>query len=53
MQLLSPSSSLVGWGGEIEEKRQKLVGWDENRMAKGVKQKWFNRMAKGEETNNQ
>jgi len=29
---LTPSPSLVGWGGDSEGKKAKLVGWDENSL---------------------
>jgi len=36
---LTPSPSRVGWGGESEGKRQKLVGWDENSLIERQKEK--------------
>jgi len=29
----------VGWGGESEGKRQKLMGWDENTLTKDQREK--------------
>jgi len=29
----------VGWGGESEGKRQKLVGWDENSLTEWQREK--------------
>jgi len=36
---LTPSPSTVGWGGESEGKRQKLVGWDENSLTEWQREK--------------
>jgi len=30
---------MVGWGGESEGKRQKLVGWDENSLIERQREK--------------
>jgi len=32
---LTPALSPVGWGGQSEGKRQKLVGWNENSLTTG------------------
>jgi len=36
---LTPCPSLVGWGGQSEGKRQKLVGWDENSLTEWQREK--------------
>jgi len=36
---LTPSPSPVGWRGESEGKRQKLLGWDENSLTEWQREK--------------
>jgi len=36
---LTPSPSPVGWGGESERKKAKLVGWDENSLTEWQREK--------------
>jgi len=36
---LTPFPSPVGWGGQSEGKRQKLVGWDKNSLTEWQREK--------------